>query len=335
MKKTVTLILGLLVVVGLGGIVWYSFFQAEEARKEPLKISINVWPGYAHAFIAQEKGYFEKNNVSVELLLKDNISASTELYRNGDADGLYNVFPDILMLNAEGIATKVVYIADYSDTGDEIIGKPEFDSLTDLAHKKVSFEGVNSFSHIFVLRAMLKAGVDENDIQLANIPAMDVLTALEEGKIEAGHTWEPITSQATEKGYKILAKAGDVPGIIIDLLAFHEKIIRERPDDVRAIVQSMLEAKDFLDSNRDEALAIMAKSLGMSLSELKEGIDGVNHLNLQENVDAMQRSTEEKSMYNSGEFIMDFLAKRGQLSTKMNLDDIIEARFVNELSISE
>jgi NitT/TauT family transport system substrate-binding protein len=45
--------------------------ESKPAQKEPIKISINVWPGYAHAYIAQEKGFFKKNNVEVELILKD------------------------------------------------------------------------------------------------------------------------------------------------------------------------------------------------------------------------------------------------------------------------
>lgn len=300
-------------------------------EKIPIKISINAWPGYGHAFIAKEKGLFEKNGVRVELLFREDISESAQLYKNGESDGFFNVFPDIIMLNSEGIQTQIVYVADFSDTGDQILGRPEFSSMGDLRDKKISFEGINSFSHIFVLQAAMMAGLSENDIQLANIPAGDVLSALEEGKIDAGHTWEPTVSTALEKGYKILAKAGDVPGIIIDLLAFNAKLVRQRPDEIQAIVKAMSEARDFLVSHREESLKIMSQSMKIPLAELEKGVDGVYHLDLKDNARALNRSAAKESLFSSGKFIMDFYIRQGQLSDKMNLDTIIEPKFVNRI----
>ena len=161
----------------------------------PIKIAINVWPGYAHAFIARDKGFFNKHGAAVTLVLEKDITEAVQLYRNGEVDGLFAVFPDIIMLNAEGIKTKVVYIADFSDTADVIIGKPELRALADLKGRKVSFEGINSFSHLFVLKALEEAGIREFEVQFANVAAMDVLDALEHGDIAAGHTWEPVTSK--------------------------------------------------------------------------------------------------------------------------------------------
>jgi NitT/TauT family transport system substrate-binding protein len=138
MRKITGLLLAFLIIFMTPGCT-----AVEE--KGPVKISINVWPGYAHAFIAQEKGFFEKNDVDVKLILKKNISESAELYKNGEADGFFDVWTDVVMINSEGIPTQVVYVADYSDSGDVIIGRPELKSLFDLKGKTVSFEGVNTF----------------------------------------------------------------------------------------------------------------------------------------------------------------------------------------------
>lgn len=74
--------------------------------------------------------------------MNKDITMSSEMFMNGDADGLFQTFSDIIMLNAQGFRSKVVYVADYSDTGDVIIGRPEFASLKDLKGKTVSFEGI-------------------------------------------------------------------------------------------------------------------------------------------------------------------------------------------------
>jgi NitT/TauT family transport system substrate-binding protein len=184
---------------------------------------------------------------------------------------------------------------------------------------------------MFVLTALEKAGVKESEIQIENVPAQDVLTALEQGRIAAGHTWEPTKSSALAKGYKQLGKAGDIPGIITDALVFNDKIIKERPDDMQAIVKSLVEAKKFSDENPEEAIKIMAEKEEMSEEEIKSGINGAHQLNLDENIAAMKESEETTSLYSSGRIIVDFYINRGQLSSKPDFNEIIEPKFVNNL----
>jgi len=317
-------VLSLLALILVFGLLAEGCTPKKAKEKAPIKIAINVWPGYAHAFIAKEKGIFRKNNVNVELVLKKDITESTQLYKDNEVYGIFNVFTDIIMMNAQGIPAKVVYVADYSDAEDVLIGKPNFRSIADLKGGKVSFEGINTFSHIFVLKLLEKAGLKEGDVRFANILALDVLEALEKGKIDAGHTWEPVTSQAIKKGYKILGKAGDLPGIITDVLAFHPKVVQERSDEVHRIVTSLLEARDFIYSNREEALEIMSKAEGMSKEEMEEGIKGVHHPGLKENIEAMKKSKDTKSLHCSGEIIIDFCLKKGQFSRIPDINTIIE-----------
>ncbi len=323
MKKSILLLFGLL-LISLLGFVLFKYTNAP-VPQTPLKIGINVWPGYAHAFIAQEKGFFQKQGVTVELVLKSEITDVTQLYNKGELDGLFNVFTDIIMLDAIGLPTRVVYVADYSDTGDVIIGRSEFDSLRDLNGKTLSFEGIGTFSQMFVLSLLEKAGIQEGEFQAANLPAHKVLEALNTGKIDAGHTWEPTTSQALEKGYKILGKAGDIPGLITDVLAFHANVIKERPDDVRRVVKAVLEARDFLYAHPDEALTIMAQAEGMSKAEMEMGVKGVYHPDLSENIAAMQPGG---TLFKSGQKTAEFYMKNGQLFRIPDFETIIDAQFI-------
>ncbi|GAG13710.1 unnamed protein product, partial [marine sediment metagenome] len=187
----------------------------------------------------------------------------------------------------------------------------------------------------FVLKALENAGLNETDIRFENVPAPDVLKALEEGRIDAGHTWNPTKTQALKTGYKILGKAGDVPSVLIDVLAFNCKIVKERPTEIRAIVKSMLQARNFVYTNKQEAIAIMAKAESMTKEEMADGVDGVYHPDLEENVEAMKNTGQSASIYYIGEYIAQFFLNRGQLSQKPNLDEMIEPRFINELAGDE
>ena len=310
--------------------------SAKVEEKKPIKIGISVWQGYAHAFIAQEKGFFGKNNVSVELVFKKGVEESIELYKSGEVDGVFNVFADMILINSKGIPTKVVYVPSYSESGDVIIGKPEFNSIADLKGKTVSFQGVNTFSNLFVLKALEKAEIKESDVQFHDVPGMDVFNEMEAGKIDGGHTWEPITSQSLNKGYKILCKASDTPGVITDVLAFNAKVIEERPDDIQHIVKSLLEAKDFINSNKDEAIDIMAKAEGLDRAEIARGLKSdVHMLDLNENIEAMKQSENIASLYASLEVITDFYVKRGLISEAQVTEGIIEPKFIEGIKFSQ
>ncbi len=60
---------------------------------------------------------------------------------------------------------------EYSGTGDVILGSKNM-TVNELKKKKIGVEGLNIFSHIFVLQILTKAGY--KDIQFANIAAQDM-----------------------------------------------------------------------------------------------------------------------------------------------------------------
>ena len=120
---------------------------------------LTLWPPNFLAYIAQEKGIFEKNGVNVQLLFDKDYFSAVEHYDNDDADGITVVFSDAIIQDSNGISTKVVYHIDSSQSGDAVISKLK--NLTDLKGKKIGVEGINSFSHLFVLKALEKVGLGE------------------------------------------------------------------------------------------------------------------------------------------------------------------------------
>ena len=324
LKKLVAVCCCLLLFVALAGC------SKQLMPKSPIKIGINIWPGYAHAFVAQEKGFFKKNGVEVKLVLKKEQSENRALYAAGLVDGFFGVFADVISDNARGIPSKVAYVVDYSEEGDVIIARSDYKTLADLKGKVVSFEELNGFSHLFVLESLQNAGLSEADVRFKLVYAHQVLDALEKGEIDAGHTWEPTKSAALKKGYHIVAKAKDVPGLITDVLAFSPQIIQERPAGIKAIVKSLLEAEAFIRSNKEEAVKMMSRAENMNPVELEAGLSGINMLDLKENLEALSSSS--SSIYNSGKDIVKMLAERGQLDEIPRLEDMIDPRFIQELS---
>jgi len=321
----------IIAVVLIGGFLAYftSTDIFEESSKETIKIAINEWPGYAHAFIAQEKGFFEKNGVDVELVFDRDYTTSQQRYIDGEVHGVFEVLPDTMFRNTEGLPSKVVYLMDYSESGDVIVGS--VDSIEDLKGNTIGVEGINTFSHIFALRTIESFGMTEGDVFFEIVLAQDVVKRLDDGTIQAGHTWEPTKSEAIEEGYKVLANAGDFPYLVTDVLVFDVIIIEERPDDIQKIVKSMFEAQEFQKSNPTEAIRIMAITEAMSEEAMLDGVNAVFMTDLDENIKVMNPSND-PTLKNAIDEIAKFYLERGQISYKPTFEELIESKFVNELN---
>jgi NitT/TauT family transport system substrate-binding protein len=328
MKKTLPFLLLAAVII----FVATHYFKPD--KKQPLKIGISSCPGTAHVFIAQQKGFFEKNGVEVELVLKQNVTESSRMYRYGQVDGVFTLVPEVVVFNSEGIGTKIVYVICSTNTIDAIVGRPEFDSLADLKGKKVGFEGVNTSSHVFVLKALEQAGVNESDIYFESVYVSDVLPALEQGRISAGHIWGVSISQALKSGYKVLCTAAEVPGVTTHVLVFESKTVEKRPQDIKAIIKSISEAQDYMHTNTEEAIEIVSKALNLDSEELLEGIENVAHLGLEDNLETMKKSGQMTSIYRDGEIVADFFWQKGQISRVPDFDGIVEPKFVKALAAS-
>ena len=296
----------------------------------PVKLATVVWAPHFFAFLAQEKGFFEKNHVNVQVKLIPDYTQVLKMYEVGDLDGIFEVYSDAILQQSQGIDTKVVYNTDVSDTGDVIVGK--LNNLTEVKGKTVSVEGINSYSHLFLIRALESIGLDESDIQLINLPSTNVTDALDKNEISAGYTYLPYTQDAIKKGYKIIFSAGKIPGTISDVIVFHSDFVSKSPDAVRAILLSFAEAQKYYDENKDESLKIMSKLTNVSVEEIAQGLNQSRVLYLDDNyLQSMKNSSQSISLYTSGKYISNFFLNRGQINEYQDLNNIIEPKFVIQL----
>lgn len=321
-SKKYLAILGISVAVS----VFVLSYNFGEAQNEPIKISVGTWPGYGDIFLAQEKGIFEKNNVHVEIVFFESFDESIDAYNSGQTDGGYTTWPEAITSSLRGINSKVVYVVDLSTTGDSIVGVGN--SLSDIKGGTIGILDVDGFSHIFALKALEFAGLTQDDVRFKIVQAENVLAEIQSGQIMAGHTWEPYKSEAIENGYHILA-TDEQARIINDVLVFNSEIIQERPDDIKAIVKSLAEAREYRIAHLDESIPIMARGEGMSDDEMRSGLEGLESFGLDDNYNLLS-SFDPQSLRSSGKFISEFYINIGQLPRLPNFDDLIDPTFVKE-----
>lgn len=306
-----------------------SLLSCSSPPLPPFRIMIQTsWPTYGAMYIAQEKGFFAKHGVEVTLNHEPGYVQNLNSYKEGKVDATFTMLADTILLNAEGVPSRFVYAVDYSDTGDMIIAHPQIKSLEDLKGKKVSIDGFYTFSHLMVLKLLKNHGINEGEFEMVNIVEPEkVLAALESGEIQAGHMYGLSINKAFEKGYKMIAKAGDVPHLMIEGLTVNAEVIKARPQQVQGVVSALAEAMNYLQRHSDEGLEIIARSVGLSKPELEVTFRRIHVLIPAENP---QLFTANSHLFRGGQEIIDFFYQKGMLVKIPEVQDTIDGQFTIE-----
>jgi NitT/TauT family transport system substrate-binding protein len=331
-KKMHMIIISSIIIIFLSS---YNLVSAQTSNEKPLRISVGVWPPNFLVYVAQEKGYFEKNSVDVNLTLVQDYADTLRDYANREYDGIFVVYSDAIIQDSEGIDTKVVFNTDIAKNADPIMGS--LDNLTELKGKKVGIDGINSFSHYYILESLEKVGLGEGDVEFVNIPVQNMSDALKKGEIDAGHTYNPYTTDALKSGFKILSKGTIVPGVLTTVLAFHSDIVEQRPNDIQNIIKSLIEAKEDYEKNKEQDVEIMSVNTGVNKTDIINGLESAEVMDLDYNTQFSMNKLSDTtgSLYISGNSIADFFVERGVISEYPNFEDIVEPKFINELLIEK
>src|SRR5258708_9801770 len=168
--------LGLLSAL-IGGVAVAALVAPGTAFAEKIRIAHSTWVGYGPLYIAQEKGFFKKNGVDVDLVVMED-----------PKERFPTMMADKIQMIASTVDTALLYLKkpddfqyvvaiDDSNGGDGIVANKDIKTIADLKGKKVAVnEGSVSQFYLNVLLA--KAGLQESDLNTVYMTARDAATTL-------------------------------------------------------------------------------------------------------------------------------------------------------------
>jgi NitT/TauT family transport system substrate-binding protein len=298
---------------------------------QPIKLALSPWPGWFVWYLVKEKGFFEKNGVKVDLVWFPVYSDSLSALASGKVDANSQTLSDTLAPASKGIPLKAVLVNDNSNGGDGVVVKPNINSLQELKGKKVATE-LGTVDHLLMLTALEKAGLAEKDVSYTNMTVNDAGPAFISGNLDGAVLWEPFLSKAIQEGKgKLLFSSKDTPGLIPDLLVFKEEITKNRPEDVKKILNAWFDALDYWKANPEESLQIMAKAAETPVDEYKAGVDSVKIFQLEDNVKAFQKGDSYSSLHYTSQKTAEFLKGLEMLTTIPKAESFLDGHFVEEV----
>jgi NitT/TauT family transport system substrate-binding protein len=310
-----------------------SVAPAPSADLPAIRIGGNQWIGNGPLYIALAKGFFAKEGVKVEFVNFDSTSASDNAFATKQLDAVLTSLPDVVAQAAAKVPVQVVWVTDSSQGADFVVGTSAIKSPADLKGKRIGM-AYGSFGHFFVLSGLAKYGISRDDVTIVNVTVDGIPQALADGKIDAGHVWDPYAAEAIKNGAHVVFTSADTPGAIDDIMAFQTSVTQKRPDDVKAILRALQAGSAYWAANPDEGNQIVAKEIGASPSDIP-GILQTVHLPSVSEVQAALDPNSPSSLYKSVSIIGDFFTKEKVIQQAPEPQTLLNSTFVASLSTNK
>lgn len=244
--------------------------MAGTAQAGTLSIGHTTWVGYGTLYLARDLGYFKDAGLDLQLTTIEEASMYMAAQASGKLSGSASTIDEILKYRSKDFCFKAVAALDESHGGDGLLVQADIADIQGLKGKAVAVnEG--SVSQFWLSYLLKNAGMSMADIVVQNMTADDAASAFIAGHVPAAVTWEPNLTMVRQKGVgKVLVDSSATPGVIVDVVALDCDVIDRQPEDVKALVAGLYKAVEYIQSNPQEAYAIMAKGVGGYLSDPKD-----------------------------------------------------------------
>lgn len=305
---------------------------ASQTEKKPIVIAYTPWTGYGALFVAKEKGMFKNKGVEVELQSIEGVGDRKQALVAGKIQAMAASLDVSISAAGEGVPMKFVWAFDSSNGADGLIVKKSkgIEKIADLKGKEVAFHR-GSASHFLLSTLLEKNGMTDNDIKAVDMKASEAASAFMAGKVDAAITWEPYLGKAKAAGETVLATTQDTPGLIADILAFREDMVKNNPETVQAVVAALAEATDYMNKNPEETNKILAAAFKMKPEEVAADIKTVKFYDLKENIAFYGSKEKPGAIYDVGKRAGEFYVKLKVLSQAPDLNKHIDNTFITKV----
>ena len=232
-------------------------------------------------FIADEKGYFREEGLSVSFVNFDSGARMVSSLGTGQLDvgggsasaGLYNAA-------ARGIEIKIV--ADKGSTPPGYGFQPllvrkahvesgRYKGLADLKGMKIAGSAPGSASTSTLNEALERGGLEPSDVERVFLGFSQHVLALQNGVVDAALTTEPSATEAVNRGAAVRVMGDDAiyPDHQLSEVLYAGTFIKAQPDAARRFMRAYLRAvRDYNDAlkdgriagpNAEEVIAILTK----------------------------------------------------------------------------
>lgn len=314
-------------LAGVVGALLVTAAGSQITHAEPLRIFHFTWVGFGPLFVAQEKGFFTKEEIEVSLIRNDDHTAAFAGLAAGHADAIAGGLQDVVVFSEPGEDPLLcVLVNDDTRGADGIVANTDIRSLADLRGRTVAVP-VGSTSQFYLNALLREAGLSEADLEVVDLQGDQGGEAFLLKEVDAAVTFEPWLSQARNAAHgHLLTDTSERPGLLVDCVVTTTGILRDRQSDFQAFGRAWDAAVNYVGTHPDEANAIIARSLGGSLEDpavVGESLRGIHFYDGEENRAYFGTPDRPGQIYKTMQLIIDVWSDLGRMKVDIAPADVI------------
>lgn len=262
MKKNIAVI-AVIALIALAGIGAWYFTSSSESYPGPAESIILgglVSDANVIIFTAEDRHFFAANGINFTFKTYDTGLATIDDLLNNKVDiagaAEYPIVAkafekDNISIIVSISKSDIVYFVGLTDRG--------IRNVSDLKGKKIGLP-LGTIPEFYLGRFMNLHGMSIWDVTLINLPPVQAANAIANGSVDAVVTWEPYASRIREQHANgTVSWSVQSSQAIYSVLICRNDWIKQHPDLVRRVLNSLAEAEGYIVLHPAEAKAILQK----------------------------------------------------------------------------
>jgi len=208
---------------------------------------------------AQEWKLFTQNGLSTQLIVMT-FTISIPALSSDQVEYLGGVGPATVSATLRGIPARAVWFSSDKVLW-SLMAQPQMKTLTDLRQKPIGITGgLGATGHVALLLALEKAGQDSKALAITPFTGVsEMIQALESGYLSAAMLQPPQLFYAMSKGFKEMLNVASMIEMPVGGLTAPVKTMQTRPQELRAVIRSVQQAKQRMLKSKEETLGLIMK----------------------------------------------------------------------------
>ena len=251
---------------------------ATTPERLPLTSVTSDWIGFYSYHIAAKKGFFADNGLAIKDSLPLSAADAFVTFMTKKADIAWVTTGDAAQMIERDPSIKIIYVTDYSDGSDGIIGR-NIKVPQDIKGKTIARENL-LYEKVFLRAYLKKAGLTEKDVKIKDMGAAEAAAAFANKQVDVAVTYEPSLTKAAKTGGGNVIFSSKGTNLVADVLVVRQELIKTRKPDLQAYLKAVDKAVKLVKAGDPEALKIAATQMNMSVDEVKFQLKGVKLFDL-------------------------------------------------------
>jgi len=244
------------------------FLPSRGSAQEKIRIGVPLFPTVSYpVFIAQDKGFFEKNGLKAEIIRINSEPTTYQALISGDIDATSGAPTGLVQSNIQGVP--VVSLGSWDNLVSYTMAtRDKIDDLAQLRGKKVGVNRLGGKSSL-VVRVMLEdAGLNSmRDVTLLQLGgSQERLAALIRGGIDAAPVDFVFEPKMKQMGF-FLVTGKKTPFMNGPITVRASSLQANRPKWIR-FVKSYLDATHYMVTNKEGSIEVLRRVVGIDDKEI-------------------------------------------------------------------